>query len=571
MNSRGWTSFVARVIGHTRRAASFSPVCGLGPGLRAAFFFAAALSNLFPGAGALAASPPEAQLLAGPSFRIHPSAVTQTETFLVRHPNDASVLFASANTINLSTGFVSEGVYVSTNAGFNWAGHDTCTGAPITFHRGDPGIAIDKNGRFILIRLGTIAGLYSHFSTNQGTSWSAQKTIATGDQDRGGLVSDTNPASANYGRTYALWVKFASPFPVNFAYSDDGASNWSVPVAVNSPPQRCQGGDVTMGPNGSVVATWAGVIGVSPFTEDYAGFARSTNGGANWTVLENAFDMNGIAGVLASKSNIRVNGLPRIAVDLSGGARNGWIYIVTTESNLSPAGTDADIILHRSTNSGVSWSAGIRVNQDAPNNGKLQYFPALHVDDFGGLNVLYYDDRTTTADSASVFLSRSTDGGFTWTDTEASDHHFRPSPIGGLGQGYQGDNIALNSLGNTLWPLWMDNFSGIYQAWTCPIAVTPPGTGVEALPLPAAFELRQNAPNPFTWRTIVPFELARGGAVRLEVFDASGRKLATPLDAILSAGPHDVRIDAAELPSGVYFYRLEAAGQSVIKKMVRVK
>jgi Neuraminidase (sialidase) len=266
-------------------------------------------------------------------------------------------------------------------------------------------------------------------------------------------------------------VRFAPPYPVFFAYTDDGAANWSAPVAVNAPPQRCQGGEVAMGPAGSVNACWAGVIGVSPFTEDYAGFARSTNGGASWTVRENAFDMNGIAGVFATKSNIRVNGLPRLAVDRSGGSRRGWIYVVTTERNLAPAGTDPDIILHRSTDQGATWSAGIRVNQDAPNNGKYQYFPAVHVDDKGGVNVLYYDDRATTADSAGVFLSRSTDGGGTWTDVEVSDHHFRPSPIGGLGQGYQGDNIGLTSVGGTLWPVWMDNSSGIYQVWTCPLQV----------------------------------------------------------------------------------------------------
>jgi hypothetical protein len=529
------------------------------------------LVGLFAGVASAEQPARGATPLTGSNFRIHPSPITQTETFITRHPLNPSILFASANTINLNTGFVSEGIYVSTNAGATWAGSDTCNGAPITFHRGDPGIAIDKNGRFLLIRLANIPGLYSHYSTNNGATWSSQRTVALDDQDRASLTSDGDQTSANYGRSYAVWVRFSLPYPVLFAYTDDGAANWSTPAQVNAPPQRCQGGEVAIGPGGSVNACWAGVIGVSPFTEDYAGFARSTNGGSTWTVDENAFDMNGIAGTFPTKSNIRVNGLPRLDVDATGGARNGWIYVVTSEKNLAPAGSDPDIILHRSTNNGATWSSGVRVNQDALNNGKYQYFPVVHVDDGGGVNVLFYDDRTTTSDSASVFLARSTNGGVTWQDFEIADHHFRPSPIGGLGQGYQGDNIGLTSVGDTLWPVWMDNSSGIYQIWSCPIDLAQ-ATGVESGDFGLAIELRQNSPNPFNPLTTVEFSIDRTREVRLEILDALGRRVAEPVKGVLPRGAHRVTIDATGWPSGVYLYRLEAEGAGAVKrKMVLLK
>lgn len=509
----------------------------------------------------------------GPSYRIFPSSTTQTETFIARHPSDPDVLFASANTIKLSTGFISEGVYVTTNGGQNWYGSDTCKGAPIGFHRGDPGIAIDKNGTFILIRLGFSPGLYSHYSTDNGATWSSQKTVALDDQDRAALASDANASSLYYGRSYAVWVRLASPFPAVCAYTTDGGSTWSDVIQINNPSQRSQGGDIVIGSDGTVYACWAGVIGTSPFTEDFVGCAISTNGGTSWSVIENAYDANGIAGTFPEKANIRTNGLPRIDVDKSGGARDGWIYIVTTERNLAPAGSDPDIIFHRSTDGGATWSAGVRVNQDNLNNGKFQFFPAVHVDDAGGINVLYYDDRNTTADSSGVYLSRSIDGGATWSDFRVSDHHFKPQPIGGLGQGYQGDNIGMTSVGDTLWPVWMDNSSGIYQIWTCPIRLSTLGTAVGDHRQPRTFRLEPNFPNPFNGATTIEYELMTAGMIRLTVYNVLGREVARLVHESQNAGIHRIVFEpsAHALSSGVYFTRFEFGAHSITRKMAYVK
>ncbi|MCF8228924.1 MAG: glycoside hydrolase, partial [Bacteroidales bacterium] len=262
------------------------------------------------------------------NFRIYPSEVTQTEVFIVRSPMNPELLFSSCNTLNFIPFFVSEGIYVSGDGGNSWQGNDTCIGDPISFHGGDPGIAIDKNGSFILTRLGRapFTGLYSHYSDDKGQSWSNQQVISTDDLERASVSTDAVPASSYYGRTYASWVKFAQPYPVMFSYTDDGAESWSDPVPVNDPPNRSAGGDVTVGPDGEVYVCWAGVTSTSPFKEIYAGFATSADGGQNWQVLENAFPMNGITGILPEKGNIRVNGLPLIAVDSTNATRKGWIY-----------------------------------------------------------------------------------------------------------------------------------------------------------------------------------------------------------------------------------------------------
>jgi hypothetical protein len=58
------------------------------------------------------------------------------------------------------------------------------------------------------------------------------------------------------------------------SYSDDGGATWVSQFQVNNPIQRSQGAEVTIGPNGEVYITWAGVIPNSPFTEDFVGFVE---------------------------------------------------------------------------------------------------------------------------------------------------------------------------------------------------------------------------------------------------------------------------------------------------------
>jgi len=510
-----------------------------------------------------------------PSYRIHPSDVTQTEVFIVQSPLDEDILFASCNTLTFIPFSVSEGIYVTTDGGVNWLGNDTCTGDPIAFHGGDPGITIDRNGTFILTRLGRapFVGLYSHYSEDRGQTWSAQKVISTDDLERASLTTDVNPSSPHYGRTYAAWVKFALPYPLMVAYTDDGAKSWSVPAAINDPPNRSAGGDIVTGPNGEIYVCWAGVTATTPFREIYVGFAASVNGGDTWTVSENAFPMSGITGVLPEKDNIRVNGLPSLAVDTTGGPRHGWIYVVTGQKDLAPAGGDPDIILNRSADGGLTWSEGIRVNQDPLNNGKIQYFPAIEVDKDGAVNIIYYDDRNTTEDSATVWFSRSTDGGNTWTEFELSDHHFRPTPIGGLGQGYQGDNIDLTSTATELWPVWMDNSSGIYQVWSRPVKFSDISGSEEHQPGAASGILEQNYPNPFSGETRIGFRVENSGKVTLTVIDPMGREVARPVNGFFSAGRHEVILGRTNpggnsaLRPGIYFYRICIGGRTETRKM----
>ncbi len=83
--------------------------------------------------------------------------------------------------------------------------------------------------------------------------------------------------------------------------------------------------------------------------------------------------------------------------------------------------------------------------------------------------------------------------------------------------------------------------------------------------------LAQNTPNPFRGTSSIRFRLAEAGQVSLALFDVAGRRVRMLLEGVQEEGEHEVRLDAAGLPSGVYFYRLEHAGTSLGKPCIVLK
>jgi hypothetical protein len=97
--------------------------------------------------------------------------------------------------------------------------------------------------------------------------------------------------------------------------------------------------------------------------------------------------------------------------------------------------------------------------------------------------------------------------------------------------------------------------------------------GVEANPggVIADYRLEQNYPNPFNPSTSVAFSLAKAGDVKLRVYNAIGQEVATLVNGKMPAGQHSVTWDARNVPSGLYFYKLEAGTFSQTRKMVVMK
>ncbi|NOS86055.1 MAG: T9SS type A sorting domain-containing protein [Ignavibacteria bacterium] len=509
----------------------------------------------------------------GPSVRVLPTAnAQQDEIVLVRHPLNQNIMFGGANTT--VGGVFGQGGYITTDGGASWTGNNLLP--PFSQSSSDPAPTIDKNGVIIFTTLDSPGslGMVSAYSTNNGSSWSSKVSISSVSSDKNFAASDDAPSSPYYGRSYAVWSNFSlgSP-PIVFSYTTNSGVSWNGVTQINTPPggHYSQGCDIMCGPTGTIYVCWA-QVNSSGLIEDYCGFASSTNGGASWTVLNNAYDMNGIRATSFNGWNFRVNGFTRIGVDRSGGPRNGWIYIVAAEKNLAPAGTDADVVLHSSSDGGATWSAGVRVNQDPLNNGKVQFFPAIRVDESGGVNVCYYDNRNypSVGDSCETYMSRSVDGGATWSDVKVSDHAWKVKGEAGLGS-YGGDYIGISSGNGKVFPFWFDDKTGTMQAWVAAVTPDPVGITGNTNEIPASFELSQNYPNPFNPNTTIGFALPSEQNVKLEVFDMTGKSAGVLVNSDLKAGTYKFDFNASDLASGIYFYKLISGNFVSTKKMILVK
>ncbi len=103
--------------------------------------------------------------------------------------------------------------------------------------------------------------------------------------------------------------------------------------------------------------------------------------------------------------------------------------------------------------------------------------------------------------------------------------------------------------------------------WIPALSMVPASTDDLANPVPLAFRLDQNFPNPFGSDTTIRFALPRAERVQLVLFDIQGKAVQTLTDGKVAAGEHEYTLRADRLATGVYFYRLRTSRYSEVKKL----
>jgi hypothetical protein len=165
-----------------------------------------------------------------------------------------------------------------------------------------------------------------------------------------------------------------------------------------------------------------------------------------------------------------------------------------------------------------------------------------------------------TGTLAISFLNKSTSALQDSLTTYPDSLRVRIKATGGVTPGSY--NVAVYGKGSNGTPVHLRNIS---------VNVGTVGLINNNTQVPDKFYLYQNYPNPFNPVTNIKFDIAKAGMVKLTVFDITGKSVATLVNEQLGAGSYSYDFDAADLSSGVYFYRIETPELVSIKKMILVK
>ncbi len=89
--------------------------------------------------------------------------------------------------------------------------------------------------------------------------------------------------------------------------------------------------------------------------------------------------------------------------------------------------------------------------------------------------------------------------------------------------------------------------------------------------VPKSIELFQNYPNPFNPKTIIRYSIIENQFTNLKIYDVLGNEIASLVNEEQKPGSYEVEYDAGNLPSGIYFYKIQSGNKMITKKMMVLK
>src|SRR5436309_5456512 len=351
------------------------------------------------------------------------------------------------------------------------------------------------------------ASIFRAYSMDSGATWT-RGTVATGV-----ACCDGQAAWDTFGNLFLVYIN-SGVDQINVLLSTDGGVTFGAPVtagtgSVDQPSIAVGNGSVWVDWNhgGSMVARGAPVTGLGvwgPFnalqtirsaTGSFGGIAVGPGPGGGKVIVtyQNPYNDQGPSTIYA---NVDADGLgaggfgPRVTVsstnvggfdfipaqsersidaeagvvwDATGGPFNNRIYLVYTDETVAE-NNDTDIFMRTSSDDGATWSARVRVNDDATT--RSQFLPYVALDPTTGtVAVGFHDCRNDDGvngtnmipnDDAEYYGTFSTDGGATWAPNQRLSGGFSNATASGNGIDF-GDYVGLSALMGKLYTLWADN------------------------------------------------------------------------------------------------------------------
>jgi hypothetical protein len=322
----------------------------------------------------------------------------------------------------------------ATDSGNDWDPQVTTDGAgnwvAVWYSDDDMGGTIGVDGDILVAR-----------STDNGATWTAPACLntncATDSGSGGGASEDEYPQVTTdaAGNWVALWDStenldldadtvgdIGTDTDILMARSTDNGTTWTAPAALNTNASTDSGEDirpqVTTDGGGNWVAVWESndTLGEGDIGTDYDILvADSTDNGATWSA---PYALNTNAATDSGEDEY-----PQVTTNAAG----NWVAVWQSYDDLgSTIGTDADILVARSTDNGVSWTAPAALNTNAASDSGIDGRPQLTTDGAGNWVAVWESNENlggTIGTDADILVARSTDNGATWTAPAALNTH----------------------------------------------------------------------------------------------------------------------------------------------------
>ena len=304
--------------------------------------------------------------------------------------------------------------------------------------------------------------LVASVSTDGGITWQPPVVVESGlgcdlsnvqlFNDKEWVVTDNNPSSPYYGRTYLTWTKFESASgayvrsAIFESHSDDGGRHWTKAKEISGsnaalctyqetgPAGQCDENQFsvpTVAPNGTVYVAFENEQNQSlwesgDFFDSQYLVVKSTNGGQTWSNptfvvgLEDGsadYPTNVVGRQTLTGYQVRVNSAGNIVASPT----DGMLYLVFSDNrNGTQASTNTDVFLMTSANGGSSWSGPMQVDSGAGD----QWFPWVEVNPTNGeIGILYHDRGASNGPLYNTALAEGTPGSLVKTTVNTAPSH----------------------------------------------------------------------------------------------------------------------------------------------------